>query len=303
MISSTRIDTWRTHLRLLARTDDDRSDALRAALTAEIARLNRAANRFAPDSEVSAVNRRAGRWVDVSWDLVAVLTAALDAAERTSGLVSPVLGRYVDAAGYRAWRAGEVPEERSAPRPNRDLWRGIEIEPSGMGARVRIPPGGALDLGAIGKAWLADHLATQLSTAWDCDVLADMGGDIRVIGRRDPWVVAVDPGLTGVPPQNLLLTEGGIATSGTGRRRWRTKAGTPAHHIIDPRTGRPADTWWHTVSVWAVDAQRSNTAATAAIVAGDAAAPHLNALDCLLVRPDATTLRLGRWPATESRAA
>ena len=299
MISSARIDTWRTHLRLLARTDHDRSAEVRDVLVAEKDRLNDAANRFTPDSELSAVNRGAGRWVDVSWYFVEVLTAAIHAAESTDGLVSPILGRQVDAAGYRSWRTGAVPVVRSTPRPTMDLWRRIEIEPAGSGARVRIPPGAALDLGAIGKAWLADRLATRLSRAWDCDVLADMGGDIRVVGR-EPWVVAVDPGLPGIPLQKLLLADGGMATSGTGRRRWQTSDGAEAHHIIDPRTGCPAATCWHTTSVWAVDAQVANTASTAAIVAGREAPEHLKALDCRLVRPDGTDLRLGRWPKGET---
>ena len=126
-----------------------------------------------------------------------------------------------------------------------------------------------------------------------------MGGDIRVVGR-EPWVVAVNPGLPGIPLQKLLLTDGGMATSGTGRRRWQTSDGAEAHHIIDPRTGCPAATCWHTASVWAVDAQVANTASTAAIVAGREAPEHLKALDCRLVRPDGTDLRLGRWPKGET---
>ncbi|MEI2718077.1 MAG: FAD:protein FMN transferase [Candidatus Nanopelagicales bacterium] len=118
MISSARIDTWRTHLRLLARTDHDRSAEVRDVLVAEKDRLNDAANRFTPDSELSAVNRGAGRWVDVSWYFVEVLTAAIDAAESTDGLVSPILGRQVDAAGYRSWRTGAAPVVRLHTPPD-----------------------------------------------------------------------------------------------------------------------------------------------------------------------------------------
>jgi thiamine biosynthesis lipoprotein len=169
---------------------------------------------------------------------------------------------------------------------------------------VRIPACCQLDLGAVGKAWLADRLVERVVDGWGWDAVADMGGDIRAVGVTRPWNIAADPQLDGWPPTVMSVTDAGLATSGVGRRRWRTTADGQAHHIIDPRTGKPAATPWWTASVLAADAKDANAAATAAIVLGDAAPGWLDAaaLDAWLVpAPDhpATARRIGRWPSDE----
>jgi thiamine biosynthesis lipoprotein len=90
-----------------------------------------------------------------------------------------------------------------------------------------------------------------------------MGGDVRVVADT-PWPVATDPDVTGAAPTTVLLTDGGVATSGTRRRVWKG-----GHHLIDPRTGRPAVTAWHSVSVSAGSAADANAAATAAVILGE----------------------------------
>ena len=63
------------------------------------------------------------------------------------------------------------------------------------------------------------------------------GGDVAVRGvpAQGIWPVAVDDELT------LGIERGGLATSGRDRRRWR-RGGEERHHLIDPATGRPAET-------------------------------------------------------------
>ena len=63
----------------------------------------------------------------------------------------------------------------------------------------------------------------------------------------------------------MELTDAGLATSGVGHRSWRG-----GHHLIDPRTGLPAQTPWTSVSVLAGTAAGANAASTAAAVLGDA---------------------------------
>lgn len=300
-ITTVGIDRWRTHLGLVVRAPERTAPHLLATLTGEADRLESVASRFIRGSEVSLVNDAAGRWTEVSWLFVDVLTAALDAAATTDGLVTPCLGRQVDAAGYRTWRDGVGADALPAPAPRPDSWREIEVAPAGAQARVRIPADVSLDLGAVGKGWLADRLADVVSAAMGCGVIADMGGDLRIIGAGEPWVVSVDPGTS--PSHSLQITDGGLATSGTGKRHWRTADGTAAHHIIDPRTGRPAEITWSSASVLAADARGANTAATAAIILGSDAPAWLSdrRLDAWLVGPGGQA-RTGRWPAQEHAA-
>ncbi len=300
MITEVHIDRWRTRLGLVVRSGSPlRREPLHAALVGEVDRLELLASRFRDDSEVTVVNRSAGSWVDVSWDFVEVLTASLDAARDTDGLVTPLLGRHVDAAGYRSWR-DEVPVVATDPGPAPD-WQSVEIRPVGSSAQLRIPGGSALDLGAVAKAWLADRMSRLVFDICSADVIADMGGDLSIRTAAEPWQVAVDPGPHG-DVQHLLVGTSGLATSGTSRRTWRTADGQQAHHIIDPRTGRPAEVVWSGASVLAGDARGANTAATAAVILGHEAPGWITTqnLDARLTGPDAD-IRVGRWPAADDR--
>ncbi len=276
-------------------------------LSAEADRLERLVSRFRDDSEITAVNRAGGSWTDVSWDFVRLLTVALDAAEATGGLVDPCLGNDVDAAGYRGW-AGHVEgaAARAAEPRVAAAWREIDIRPGRRGARVRVPAGAALDLGATAKAWLADELAVSAADVFDADTLANMGGDLRTATRGEPWVVGAPGSGDGGAPVAMYVQDVGLATSGRDKRRWRTADGSPAHHLVDPRTGEPAASRWLGVSVLAADAVGANTLATAGLILDDKG-PALVAehgLDAFFAadpdRNDSTAcIAVGRWPAPE----
>ncbi len=287
---------WRTTLAVTLRGSGARRAAAGVARTfaGVVEQVETAASRFREDSEISAVNAMAGRWVAVSPLLGELVEVAVAAADRTDGIVSPCLGAHVDAAGYRSWAAGEVaiPDvEDLVAQPH--AWRDVEIRDG----CVRIPPGCQLDLGATAKAWLADEVAEEVWRSTGLDVVASMGGDLRAIGRREPWVVAADHA-GGHDPWAVELVDAGMATSGQGRRRWRTASG-PAHHIIDPRTGRSAVSRWWSVTVIAASATAANIASTAAVVLDGQAAAWLRAhrLDAWLSEPAGGRSEvLGRWP-------
>jgi FAD:protein FMN transferase len=297
---------WVTSLEVTVRSDAHPARVLRAwaenRLHVEADRLELAASRFRPDSELAAVNARAGSWVVVSPLLRTLLGLGLVAAELTDGLCHPALGLQVDAAGYRLWREANVPRElvhadgrgnvAEAAVPAVD-WRRIEL----VGDRVRIPRSSELDLGAVAKAWLADRLAESLAEDLGADVVANMGGDLRTVSSGMPWIVGVRHGDRGAH-EDLLVTECGLATSSRTRRAWRSSAG-PAHHLIDPRTGRPAETPWLAVSAFGADAVQANIAASAAMVAGGEAPGWLveHGLDAVLSSAAGPVLRIGRWPS------
>jgi thiamine biosynthesis lipoprotein len=222
--------TWKTELWLAARINDSAATRrwLGDVLRTEVAALDALASRFRADSELSAVNRGAGHWVQVSWEFVAVLTASLEAASATDGLVNPLLGGHVVAAGYDVWAAQDSGIVAAAGDSD---WQAIEIQPGRPAARVRIPSGTALDLGAVAKGWLADRLAKIVYTSTGADCVANMGGDLRVISPARPWVVAAD---AEHDETAMELEDAGLATSGTGHRAW---AG--GHHIIGAACPHP----------------------------------------------------------------
>jgi thiamine biosynthesis lipoprotein len=273
------------------------------ALKALMDRVDKAASRFRDDSELSMVNARAGFMVPVSRLLVDLVDVSLVAASISGGAVDPTVGAAVVAAGYdqdietvrrRLPQAAGV----SAPAVG---WKHVQLNRR-LGL-VGVPKGAALDLGATAKAWTADRAALVLSKRHGCAVLVEIGGDLRAAGTpAEPWVidVAEREGDPGVP---VTLSHGGLTTSTRTARSWPTPTGQ-AHHVIDPRTGQPADGPWRTASVWAPTAVRANTFSTAIVATGEAALGRLTLAGhpARLVADDGEITELAGWPAA-SRAA
>jgi thiamine biosynthesis lipoprotein len=282
------------------------ADELRLArrLAAEIlVDVDEVCSRFRADSHLSRVNASPGSWVEVDPLLVAAVGIAVDAARQTEGLVHPLLGRPLVQLGYdRDFdELVEVEHESPVEVPPLDAWRQIALDRSG---RLRIPAGTALDLGATGKAWAADLVATAYEQNLCGSAVISVGGDLRIANPDGtPWTVAVserpDEAATLV-----ALEAGGMATSTTQVRRW-TRAGARRHHVIDPRTGLPAAERWRTVTATGATATAANTASTAAIVLGDAAPEWLarRSVSARLVAHDGAVRPVGAWPAEVASAA
>jgi thiamine biosynthesis lipoprotein len=229
----------------------------RAVSTAveDVYEFQSALSRFEPTSELSRFNAHAGVRVQVSPLLEALLRASLVAFEISDGLVSAASGNAVIAAGYdRSITAVKrSPGRLAASSPPPDLPDALQVWRGSAALR----PGTALDLGGVGKGWLADLMIDRFDNG-----VVNLGGDLRARGDgRDGsgWRVALVDGSA------LRLRDGGVATSGVGERRW---AG--GHHIIDPRTGTPATTDLDSVCVAASTTFRAEVFAKGALIVGSA---------------------------------
>lgn len=266
-------------------------------------RVDKAASRFRPDSELSVVNTRAGALVPVSRLLVDLVDVSLVAAQMSGGAVDPTVGPAVIAAGYDADIEAvrrRFPQPAVDPKPVAG-WQ--EVRLNRKLALLGVPKDCALDLGATAKAWTADRAANVISKRYGCAVLVEIGGDLRAAGApAKPWVVTV---AERAGDQGVLVTlaHGGLTTSTRTVRRWQTPTGY-GHHVIDPRTGRPADGLYRTASVWAPTAVRANTFSTALIATGEAAVGRLKLAGhpARLIADDGQVTELSGWP-TASRAA
>lgn len=280
------------------------SDAI-DVLERELDAIDRACSRFRADSEVSRLVGSGGQWMPASRLLRQALAAGVDAAAATGGAVDPTVGASMRALGWDAdFRV--VVSRREPVRielvPAAD-WQRIEIDDER--GRVRVPAGVLVDLGATAKALAADRAAAAAFRATGSSVLVNLGGDIAVVGPAPAggWPILVTddhraPSLA--DGQTVAIAAGGLATSSTTVRRWRTTDGI-AHHILDPRTGRPAAEVWRTVSVAASTCVGANTASTAAIVLGEDAPRWLESagVAARLVRPGGIVVLTGGWPAQE----
>jgi thiamine biosynthesis lipoprotein len=185
----------------------------------------------------------------LSEELASMLTLSIDAADATDGLVSPAVGGAVLAAGYDRDFAALPPD-------------GDAVEP------VRVPSHEAvvlrrtvllrtepviLDLNGVVKGKTVDDALKLAIGGW-----VAAGGDLAT-------TVPVSVGLPG--GEVVTLRDGGLATSSTARRSW-LRGGDRQHHLIDPRTGRPAQTPWSDVTVAAGTCTRADVAAKAALILG-----------------------------------
>lgn len=221
-------------------------------------------SRFDPESSLSQLNRHPGRWVLVPPLLHRAVQMALGAARATEGAFDPTILDALEAAGYsRSFELGPAQPAENLPvvRPNR--WREIRAAPTTPA--VWLPPGIRLDLGGIGKGLAVDGAMRRLRQA--PRALVNAGGDLALRtapGDRPVPVEIEDP----FNPERTLATaylySGAVATSSILGRRW----GRGLHHIIDPRTGRPAATGLVAATVFADTAVRAEVLAKSCIILG-----------------------------------
>lgn len=285
----------------------------RRAVEDVLDRVDRAYSRFRDDSEIVALNSRAGSPVVASPLLTDAIAAGLRAADATGGAVDPTVGRAMRAIGYDADfdrirnPSGKI-ELRLEPIPG---WQTVRF--SAARREVQVRRGVELDLGSTGKALASDLAAVAALAAigdargdrdGDRDgVLVSLGGDIAVAGISPAggWriLIAEDSETPADAAGEVVAIEtGAIATSSTTVRRWR-RGDRTLHHLIDPRTGGPVDSPWRTATVVAATCVEANTAATAAIVMGSGAIDWLAAarLPARLIALDGSVTRLNGWPA------
>jgi len=302
-------EVFGTHVRLLAAdAPHGRTAQLLRLLEQRLHEIHVCLTRFDPGSELSRLNADPRPRVPVSPTLERAVAAALWAARRSDGLVDPTLLAEIVRAGYGESRAGRAPAGledaiRSAPprsvaRPApAALWQRVS---AGAGHVAR-PPGAALDLGGSAKGLAADICAAALGThpAW----AADIGGDLRIGGTAAVTrLVEVEHPLGGIA-HRFAVRNGGVATSGIGRRLWRDPTGF-AHHMLDPATGRPAWTGLIQATALAPTALEAETLAKMALLSGPAAGRRLlRHHGGVLVHEDGEVEVAGDQPAPAAVAA
>ena len=236
------------------------SEADVSAVVADTYALEQRLTRFDPSSELSRFNADAGPRVHVSALLGELLRVCIDAYELSDGLVNAACLPALIDAGYD--RSITEVRRRPAVTVRTSEWREVPPLPGVLEVGdgwARLAPRCAIDLGGVGKGWLADRLCERFGNA-----VVNLGGDVRTRGAGpagEGWTVSLCDG------SPVVVRDAGLATSGTSGRRW-----PGGHHLIDPRTGRPARTGIAAISVIAETALRAEVLAKGACMVGAPAA-------------------------------
>ncbi|MSX01806.1 MAG: hypothetical protein F2813_01445 [Actinobacteria bacterium] len=280
------------------------ADPQHAALAiSRVQELERLWSRFLPDSEVSRINAAGGGAVAASPETIDLVEKAVEGWRITGGLFDPtVLGDLV-ALGYdRTFKDLEALPPQAPASDNKASHRSGGREEPGVtvdrgGGTVALTSDRGIDSGGIGKGLAADIVATALVEAGAPGALVNLGGDLRSAGRSPTggWRVDVDNPFDPLgPPAARFRLEGDTAlvTSSSQGRRWRD-GDEERHHLLDPASGRPANSDIASVTVIADDGWRAEALSKAAFLSGRERAMEL------LPESSATGMIVGRDGAVD----
>ncbi len=238
-------------------------------------RVEAACTRFESTSPLMQANVAGRHWRRVPRECVDAVAEAAKAHRVTGGLFDPRVLGSLQRIGYSAslpFEAGSVSVSSTATahgnteRRVRVRWKpGVSREQSAV--RIgRVP----IDLGGIGKGLAVRWAAAELRLAGRASLI-QAGGDCYADGHGldgEGWSIAVeDPFGASEPIAVLRLSDCAVATSSLRLRRWVVD-GRAVHHLIDPRTGSPADSGLVAVTVVDADPAMAEVWSKALFVAG-----------------------------------
>lgn len=233
-------------------------------------------SRFESRSELSLLNGDPRERVPASPLMIRFASEARRAAELTGGLVDPTLLSLVEAAGYRSSFAAGVPETIRATKGGSAEqmsggWVSLKIDAE-RGEVIR-EPGVRLDAGGIGKGLAADLVAEAMREYPVPFFTVNCMGDLRIGGTLEEarQVSVGSPLGDRGPVARIRVTDGAVATSGITKRSW-SDGEERLHHLIDPTTGKPAETGVIQVSAVASTTTEAEARAKAALLSGPEAA-------------------------------
>jgi thiamine biosynthesis lipoprotein len=296
--------------RLVVRVTTQPARAGDAARDAEIAARRVRAwaavlTRHDADSQLMRLNADPRSDVAVRPTLAAALRWAAEASEWTGGIVDPtLLDERLAAEAVISGRGRDGDDDAGLMRRGRS-WSLARLPGSPgreRGSLLSRRPGLRLDLDGVGKGWLADRALSLLER--HPGAIVDADGDVAVrlapgerieVGVADPRSAGMSLAVLALEAPATRQTTWGVATSGTSVHRWRTTDGD-AHHLIDPRTGRPAVTDVVQATVIAATARSAEALAKTAVILGSFRAldvlDRIGASGAILLLFDGRTLAL-----------
>ena len=202
--------------------------------------------------------------------LLPLIKRSQELSARSGGLFNPAIGKLIALWGFAS------DEPPSGPPPTEAQIRAILDSKPAMtdlhldGINIRSDnPAVKLDFGAFAKGYAVDRAIERLREAGIVDAVVNAGGDLRAIGRHGqrPWRIGIrHPRGEGILASVEVEGDESVFTSGDYERYFDWQ-GTRYDHIIDPRSGRPAE-GLSSVTVFADQADLADAAATALFVAG-----------------------------------
>ncbi len=230
-------------------------------------------SRTAEGSELYALNAADGETVEYGADdiLPALIETALTISDAADGAFDPTLAPVLDAWGFTKDERRVPSTDELAELLSHTGCGKAALNRTADGWTVTLLDGAQLDLGGIAKGYAADVLRAQLEQEGVTSATLDLGGDVFVMGKKSDgsdWRIAVkDPADTESYLGVVSAADKFIVTSGVYERYFEEN-GVRYHHIIDPKTGSPAESGLVSVTVLCENGAWADALSTACFVLG-----------------------------------
>jgi len=241
-------------------------------LCREMNRLERLFSRFSDESDVIHINRTAGIGTErVSPETGDLLQKVLELCRCSSGCLDVTVGPLVDLWGA-CKKSLTPPDERSIHRKlslvdYRDLGLNLPDNKAGLKRKCQ-----AIDLGSIGKGYAGDRIREILDEWGISSAYSNLGGHVVAVGAKpdgSPWQVGIQhPRKTNRILGSVAVINKTVAASGGYQRYMIDRDGKRYHHILDPKTGYPAESGLISVTVVSEDSLTADALSTTLFIAG-----------------------------------
>ncbi len=249
---------------------EDEEVARKAALQAfqEIKRIEQLMSPWIEASDVSRLNRSAGKeWVEVSRETSEVIRKAQEISRMSEGGFDITIAPLTQL--WRKAREKGVPPSSEEVKKILDLVNFRNISTRSDGKVFLKKKEMAIDLGGIAKGYAVDRAFEILTSLGYKNLIVNAGGDLRVGGLKkgEPWSIGIqDPRSPEKVMATISVSDSAIATSGD-YEKFFFHQGKRYHHILNPKTGFPAD-GCQSVTILSKDGMTTDGLATAVFVLG-----------------------------------
>lgn len=284
------------HINVVLTEDESRLENLGSGIEQVLEDVDASMSTWREDSELSRLNRREDQseWIELSEPLYKVLFVAAEVSSLTDGAFDVTIGPVVNLWGFGPdARPDQVPDDQELKaKLSQTGYENIELKSDPPALRAHRPQ--YIDLSAIAKGYAVDAVARHLEEAGVGAYLVEIGGEVRVNGRKpngDAWRLAIEEPVSERRQINrvVALDSQAMATSGDYRNYYESE-GRRYSHTIDPATGKPIRHKLASVTVIAENTMLADALATGFNVMGferaQALATRENVAAYFIVRGD-----------------
>ncbi len=239
---------------------------------AEIKRIEEMMSEWEDGSELSRINRNAGKKaIKVSQEILEIITQSIKFSQISRGAFDISWAVLAELWDFSREEPIIPQKEKVAEALKLVDYQNIVVDRESSTVFLQVK-GMRIGLGGIAKGYAVDRAIHALQQEGVKDAIVNAGGDLRVIGKKDgqPWRVGVqDPRGKGNLLGVLEITDTSFASSGD-YERYFIKDGIRYHHLLNPKTGFPAQ-GCRSVTIICASALQADALSTAVFVLGPVA--------------------------------